>query len=182
MLIVIILVLLAIGIFVLVGYNSFARIRNVVRNAWSDVEVMLERRSSLIPNLVETVKGYSGYERETLEAVTKARAHAEGAIGAQSRAVAEEKVASRINQILVIAEDYPELKASANFMRLQEELRETEDKIANARKYYNAAVRDLNTMIETFPLGMIGTACGFRHEEFFTAEEEARAVPSAKIE
>jgi LemA protein len=181
MMIVALLVLAGILVYVVWGYNRFARMRNVVRNAWSDVEVMLERRGALIPNLVETVKGYSGYESETLEAVTKARTHAQGALGANSRAVAEEQLSSRVNQILAIAEDYPELKASANFIKLQDELKDTENKIASARQYYNAAVRDLNTMIETFPLGLIGTATGFRHEEFFSVDPAGRELPSVKM-
>lgn len=182
MFILFVVILIGIGVLALWGYNQFARMRNIVRNAWSDIEVMLERRASLIPNLVESVKGFSGYERDTLEAVVKARAHAHGAIGAASRAVAEDQLASRVRQIIAIAEDYPELKASANFIQLQEELRVAEDKIASARQYYNAAVRDLNTMIETFPLGLIGAACGFKRGEFFSADEPAHAAPSTKME
>lgn len=166
------------------GFNSLARMRNVVRNAWSDIDVQLNRRADLIPNLVETTKGYSGFERETLESVMRARNEiiSHDHTPAQ-RADKEQQLIERVTQIVAVAENYPELKASAQYMRLQQELSETETNIANARRYYNAAVRDMNTMLDSFPLGMIGFAFGFRKSEFFSVDSpEERDAPSAKMD
>jgi LemA protein len=169
---------------VVVGYNGLARMRNIVRNAWSDIDVQLRRRADLVPNLVETTKGYSGFERETLESVTRARTEAEsGALSPSKRAEKEDALASRILTVLAVVEDYPELKASAQFLRLQEELSETETKIASARQYYNAAVRDYNTMIESFPSSLIAGLFVFRKSEFFSVDSEAeRIAPSARMD
>ncbi|MGI8924292.1 MAG: LemA family protein [Fimbriimonadales bacterium] len=165
------------------GFNSLTTMRNVVRNAWADIDVQLKRRAELVPNLVETTKGYSGFEREVLEDVTRARAQAaDSGLGPAKRAAAEEQLASRVTQILAVVESYPELKASAHFMRLQEELSETESKLASSRQYYNAAVRDFNTMQDSFPLNTISSVFGFKRSEFFSVDEESeRVAPAARF-
>ncbi|GIV01194.1 MAG: membrane protein [Fimbriimonadales bacterium] len=160
-------------------YNSLAKMRNVVRSAWSDVDVQLKRRADLIPNLVETAKGYAGYEQETLESVVAARNRvASGDLSPAERAREETQLASRLSGLLAVVEQYPELKASAQFLRLQEELSQTENNIANARRYYNAAVRDYNTMIESFPTNLFAAVFGFGKQEYFELDspEEGRPV------
>jgi LemA protein len=163
------------------GFNSLAKMRNVVSTAWADVDVQLKRRSDLIPNLVETAKGYSGFERTVLNEVVEARSKALGVANPADRAQAEQQVAGRLGQIIAIAEQYPELKASAQFIRLQTELSETETKIASSRQYYNAAVRDYNTIQDQFPLNMIAGMFGFKHGEFFSADEPERQTPEARF-
>ncbi len=159
-------------------YNSLLRMRNYVKAGWADVDVYLKRRSDLIPNLVETTKGYSGFERDVLESVAKARSTAN--IG--DRAQVEEASAGRVVQLIALAEQYPELKASSNFIQLQDELAETENKIANARQYYNGAVRDFNTLIEAFPTGIFAKMFGFRHAEFFSIDSMSeRSNPKANF-
>ena len=170
-------------VFLVWGFNSFARMRNVVRNAWADIDVQLKRRSDLVPNLVETTKGYSGFERTVLEEVTAARTKAaDSALAPPARASADAALAGRIAQITAVAESYPELKASAQYIRLQDELSHTENQLASARQYYNAAVRDLNTMLETFPLGVLGRSFGFTKAEFFSVDDaHEREAPSAEM-
>lgn len=165
------------------AYNSLARMRNIVRNAWADIDVQLKRRADLVPNLVETARGYSGFEREVLENVAAARSAAGASRSPSERAEAEDKLGARIVQVLAVAEQYPELKSSVQFLRLQEELSGTENSIAYSRQYYNAAVRDYNTMLDQFPLGTIGAAFGFRRVEHFSVDEQSeRAAPSARME
>jgi LemA protein len=165
------------------GYNSLTRMRNVVSNAWADIDVQLKRRAELIPNLVETTKGYSSFEREVLEDVTTARAQTTDAgLGPGAKAAADDKLASRVNQIMAVVENYPELKASANFLRLQDELGKTETTLASARQYYNAAVRDFNTMQAQFPLSLLASIFGFHKSEFFSVDTEGeRQAPSARF-
>lgn len=172
-----------IGVGFVLGYNALARMRALVKNAWADIDVMLKRRAELVPNLVETAKGYSGFERSVLEEVAAARSRAVNpSLGAGERAKAESELSNRILQINAIAENYPELKSSSHFMQLQEELSTTENKIANARQYYNAAVRDYNTMISTFPLALISGMLGYKQAEHFTIDEQSdREAPSARI-
>lgn len=167
-----ILILIAVGFAAV--YNSLARMRNTVRTAWSDIDVYLKRRADLIPALVETTKGYSGFERDTLEAVTRMRSGAaDSSLPPGERAKAVEDLESRLISILAVAEQYPELKASANFLKLQQELTDTESLLANARRYYNAAVRDYNTLIHSFPSGLVAAIGGFRPAEFFSIEDDA---------
>ena len=171
-------------VLVVVAYNSLAQLRNLVKNAWADIDVYLKRRADLIPNLVETTKAYSGFERDTLESVTQARAEAMSA-GSQptARAEAENKLANRVHQLIAIAESYPELKASSQYLRLQEELSEAEDKISYARQYYNAAVRDFNTTIDRFPQNIVASTFGFKRAEFFSLDEpEQRETPKANLD
>jgi LemA protein len=167
----------------ILGYNSLAKLRNIVKNAWADIDVYLKRRADLIPNLVETTKGYSGFERDTLESVTQARTEAIAAGAAPAaRAEAENRLAGRVHQLIAIAENYPELKASAQYLRLQEELSEAEDKISYARQYYNAAVRDFNTSIDRFPQSLLASVFGFKRSEFFSLDEPMeREAPRAQL-
>lgn len=180
-LIIVIAAALVIGLVVL--YNRLANLRNVVRAAWSDVDVQLKRRAELIPNLVETAKGYSGFEQQTLESVTRARTAASaGEMTPKQRASAEAELGERLQRMLAVVENYPELKASAQFLRLQEELSATETNIANARRYYNAAVRDYNTLVESFPSAILANLFGYRKAEFFELDSPAEAdAPSASI-
>lgn len=175
--------LAAVVILAIAGYNSLATMKNIVANAWSDIDVYLKRRADLIPNLVDTTKAYSGFERDTLEGVTRARNDALSA-GASpgARAEAENTLASRVHQLIAVAENYPELKASTQYLRLQEELGEAEDKISYARQYYNAAVRDFNTSIDRFPQSILAATFGFKRAEFFALDEpDQREAPRAEL-
>ncbi|HEY7472811.1 MAG TPA: LemA family protein [Gemmatimonadota bacterium] len=164
-------------------FNRLVSLRNRLRSAWADVDALLKRRADLIPNLVAAVRGYAGHEQRTLDEVTSARAVALGAGDDRAaRADAENALTRRIHGLIAIAEAYPELKASANFLRLQAELVETEDDIASARRYYNAVARDLNTRRETFPNLLVAGALGFRRAEFFELSDiDERAAPDAGI-
>ncbi len=173
-LLVILAVVVVLGI-VLVGmYNGLVRARMRVREAWSGIDVQLKRRSSLIPNLVETVRGYAAHERETLENVTRARAMLDRAGGPREAAQAENFLTQTLRSLFAVAEAYPDLKANENFLELQHELSDTEDKIAYARQFYNRNVLAYNTSIQTFPTVFLANTFNFRSEEFFEAEEEAR--------
>lgn len=161
---------------------NLAKMRNVVKTAWADVDVQLKRRADLVPNLVETTKGYSGFEERVLREVTEARARAaSGDLTPGQRSEAEAGLAQRIHSIIAIAEQYPELKASATYIRLQNELSETENKISYARQYYNAAVRDYNTLQQAFPSSLFASVFGHSQAEFFSAEEPDRQTPSASM-
>ena len=161
-------------VFVWITYNSLVTARMRVKEAWSGIDVQLERRYDLVPNLVETVKGYAKHEKEVFENVTKARASAMSADGAEAQGQAENMLAGTLKTLFAVAEAYPELKANANFMQLQEELGDTEDKIAYARQFYNTNVLDYNTKIQVFPAVILAGMFGFKAEEFFEAEEEAK--------
>ncbi len=156
-------------------YNRLVTLRYRVREAWSDIEVQLKRRYDLIPNVVETVKGYMTHERETLAHVTEARSRAMGAADRHEKAAAENMLSSTLKTLFAVSENYPDLKANANFLDLQRELADTENKIQAARRFYNTNVRDLNTKIETFPPNILAGVFGFKQEEFFEAEAEERA-------
>jgi len=161
--------------FILVGmYNGLVQARLRVREAWSGIDVQLKRRASLIPNLVETVKGYAAHERETLENVTEARARLQQAGSPGAAAEANNMLTQTLRSLFAVAEAYPDLKANENFMHLQEELTDTEDKIAYARQFYNTNVLSYNTKTETFPSVVFANMFNFEREEFFEAEEEAR--------
>lgn len=153
-------------------YNSLVSMRQLTRNAWSDVDVYLKRRAELVPNLVTAVKAYASHEASLLEAVATARNQALGAGDKKPvRADAESKLGQNLFQVMMVAESYPDLKSSDNFMNLQRELSETETKIASARQYYNACVRDLNTKVESFPSALIAGMAGVKHEEFFEVDD-----------
>jgi LemA protein len=160
-------------------FNQLVSLRNRLRSAWADIDALLKRRADLIPNLVAAVRGYASHEQRTLEEVTQARADAIGAGDDRAaRARAENALTRRIHGLIAIAEAYPELRASANFLQLQSELVQTEDDIASARRYYNAVARDLNTRRETFPNLIVAGALGFDRAEFFElADLDERAAP-----
>jgi LemA protein len=155
-------------------YNGLVGARLRVKEAWSGIDVQLKRRSSLIPNLVETVKGYASHERETLESVTRARSQLDNAGTAQQAAQANNMLTQALRSLFAVSEDYPDLKANQNFLELQRELTDTEEKISYARQFYNRNVLTYNTKLQTFPTVTIGGMFGFQPEEFFEAEEEAR--------
>ncbi len=163
-------------------YNGLVRIRNEVRNAWSQIDVQLKRRHDLIPNLVETVKGYAGHERGTLDAVINARSRAVGAGNMDDRVRAEGELSQALGRLLVVVESYPQLKANENFRALQEELTSTENKVGFSRQYYNDSVMQYNTRIQQFPSNLVAGTFGFRESPFFEVENPAeRAVPQVKF-
>jgi len=175
--------ILVVAIFaVVIMYNSLVGLRNQVRNAWAQIDVQLKRRHDLIPNLVETVKGYMTHERETMEAVTNARNLAQRAVGTgvEAQAKAEGELSGALSRLLAVAENYPNLKANQNFMALQEELTATENRVAFSRQYYNDSVLRYNNKIQMFPSNIMANMAGFKQEQFFevpvAAEREAPKV------
>lgn len=166
--------LIVVILFVCIGiYNSLVSLRQQTANAWGQIDVQLKRRYDLIPNLVETVKGYMKFEQETLEKVIQARNMALGARSVGDKAAAEQQVTSSLNGLFAIAEQYPDLKANQNMLSLQEELKSTENKIAFARQYYNDIVTAYNTKLETFPSSIFASAGGFKPRELFELDEPA---------
>jgi LemA protein len=166
-----------VGILVLAAvliFNRLVRLRNRVDNGWAQIDVQLRRRYDLIPNLVETVRGYAAHERELFEEVTRARTAAIGASSVPDQAEAENQVTHGLRQLLAVVEAYPELRANENFLALQEELTGTESKIAYARQFYNDQVMRLNTLIQSFPSVLVARAFGFGEREFFDIEDPAR--------
>lgn len=155
------------------AYNGLVKYRNRAKEAWSDIDVQLKRRYDLIPNLVETVKGYAAHEKTAFENVTKARAMALGAQGLEEKGKAENMLTGALKSIFAIAEAYPQLKANENFIELQRELSDTENKIQAARRFYNSNIMALNTLIESFPQNIIAGAFKFEKEKFFEIEESA---------
>ena len=171
----------AYGIF---AYNNLVRQRQLTQEGWSGIDVQLKRRTDLIPNMLETVKGYMGHERETLEAVTNARAAATSAANGtpEQRAAAEGQLSSALGRLIATAEAYPDLKANTTFLEFQDALQTVEDEIQMSRRYYNGAVRNLNVMVESVPSNFIAGPFGFQKAEYFELENEAdRAVPSVKF-
>ncbi len=172
--IVIVAIVVVLGLVVVGIYNGLVRSRLRVREAWSGIDVQLKRRASLIPNLVETVKGYAAHEREVLENVTRARAALQQAGTPAQAAEANNMLTQTLRSLFAVAEAYPDLKANQNFLELQRELADTEDKIAYARQFYNTNVLSYNTKLETFPSVIFANMFNFEASEFFEAEEEAR--------
>ena len=172
-------VLLGLGLVVL--YNKLVRLRNRVENAWSQVDVQLKRRYDLIPNLVETVKGYAQHERATFEEVTRARTRAQEARTVEQQAEAENVLTAAIGRLFAVAEAYPELRASENFQQLQSQLEETEDKIRVARQVYNDAVLTYENARETVPTNLVAGMFGFGEKPFFEVEEAAREAPRVQF-
>ncbi len=163
-------------------YNGLVRLRNQVKEAWAQVDVQLKRRFDLIPNLMETVKGYMKHERETLEAVTQARAAISGATSMGERGQAESGLTAALGRLFAVSEAYPDLKASQNFLSLQEELTSTENKISFARQFYNNTVMSMNNKVQMFPSNIIAGMFNFNEEEFFElTEEEQREVPKVNF-
>lgn len=158
-------------IWVVAVFNSLVRKRNRVRNAWSDIDVQLKRRYDLVPNLVETVRGYKVYEASVLENVTQARIGAMSRDDVGSRAQAESALSKALKNLFAVAENYPQLRASENFRKLQEQLSLLENDIQSARRYYNAAVRELNNAVQVFPAAIVARIFGFKPLEFFGVEE-----------
>jgi LemA protein len=158
-------------------YNGLVRVRNRVREAWSDIEVQLKRRYDLIPNLINTVKGYAAHEQKVFEDVTNARSKALGANTVGEKAEAEKGLQGTLKTLFAVAESYPDLKANQNFLDLQNELTDTEDKIQAARRFYNSMVMDLNTRIQTFPTNLMAILFKFKQEEFFGVENEEEKNP-----
>lgn len=154
-------------------YNGLVRLKVQVDEAWSDITVQLKRRYDLIPNLVETVKGYASHEKEVFEKVTEARANALNAQGVQATAAAENQFEGALKSLFAVSENYPQLRASENFQQLQDQLVDTEDKIQASRRFYNGGVRDLNTKLQTFPSNIVGNMLGFKPREFFEVENQA---------
>ena len=167
-------VILLIGLILLGIYNGLVRSRVRCREAWSGIDVQLKRRASLIPNLVETVKGYAAHEKDVLENVTRARAGLEQASGAAQAAQADNVLTQALRSLFAVAENYPQLKANENFLALQQDLSDIEEKIAFARQFYNRNVMDFNTRIEVVPSAFIAHLFNFHPSEFFEAEEAAR--------
>ncbi|HEX9969548.1 MAG TPA: LemA family protein [Acidimicrobiales bacterium] len=163
-------ILVLVALYGVAAYNGLIRRRNRIDGAWSQIDVQLQRRSDLIPNLVETVKGYAAHEQGVFEEVTRARTQAIGARGVAPQAEAENMVTSALRSLFAVAEAYPDLKANQNFLALQEELTGTEGRIAYARQYYNDAVQDYNTKVQSFPSAVVAQAFGFTLREFFEAE------------
>lgn len=158
-------------------FNKLITLNVRCDEASSDIEVQLKRRYDLIPNLVESVKGYATHEKEIFENVTKARAEAIGAKGMQEKAQAENQLSAALKSVFAVAENYPDLKANENFMKLQEELTDTEDKIQASRRFYNANVRDFNIAIQVFPSSIVATMRGYKSRELFELEDEAAKEP-----
>lgn len=181
--IVIVVLVVIVAIWAIAQYNGLVRLRNLVQEAWRQIDVELQRRHDLIPNLVETVKGYAKHEAATFEAVTQARATAAspGSSPAE-QAVQENMLTQALGRLFAVAEAYPQLLASQNFQQLQQELTNTEDRVAAGRRFYNANVRSLNTKIETFPTLIIAKMFGFDQAEYFETEDPAaRQTPTVQF-
>ena len=177
--------LAAIAVYAITVYNRLVSSRQMTEEAWSGIDVQLKRRSDLIPNLVDTVKGYAAHERGVLENVTELRnaARAVPAGDVEGRAKAESALSLALGRLLAVAENYPDLKASANFVELQQELSNLESEIQMARRYYNGAVRNLNTMVESFPSNIVASRFGFTKREYFEIEEAAdRTLPKVSFQ
>ena len=162
-------------------YNGLVKLRNMVKDQWSQIDVLLKRRADLIPNLVETVKGYAKHEKETFEAVIEARNKAVSATTTEDEMKANGELSGALNKLFALAESYPELKSNTNFMDLQNNLKETEDKISYARQFYNDAVLKYKNKLEVFPSNIVAGMFGFKPEPFFEAVGEERENPKVKF-
>jgi LemA protein len=172
-LLVIVAIVVLVALYVVGLYNGLIRRRNRVESGWAQIDVQLQRRHDLIPNLVDTVKGYATHERSVLEAVTAARSQAVSASGVGDKGKAEQGVTGALRQLFAVAEQYPDLKANQNFLALQEELSGTEGRIAYARQFYNDEVQGLNTRIQSFPSSLVASLFGFKERTYFQADEAA---------
>lgn len=175
---IIIAVAIVILFWIIAVFNSLVGKKNRVKNAWSDIDVQLKRRYDLVPNLVETVKGYKGYEASVLENVTKARTSAMNTQsgGVAGRAQAENMLSGALKSLFAVSENYPQLRASENFQKLQDQLSSLENDIQSARRYYNAAVRELNNAVQVFPANVIAGTFGFKQNDFFGADESEKGT------
>jgi LemA protein len=174
-------VIVLLGIFLIVMYNSLVQLRVRSESAWADIDVQLKRRHDLIPNLVETVKGYATHEKDTFENIAKFRSMAMQASGPVDKAAAENQLSGALKSLFAVAENYPQLQASQQFTQLQSSLNEIEDAIQNARRYYNAVVRDLNTKIQSFPTNILAGMFGFQQKQFFEAAATDREPVAVKF-
>lgn len=174
-------VLIFIAVLLIGMYNSLVQLRVRSDNAWSDIGVQLKRRHDLIPNLVETVKGYATHEKGTFEDIAKFRSMAMQATAPADKAAAENQLTGALKSLFAVAENYPDLKASAEFTQLQGSLNEVEDTIQNARRYYNAVVRDLNTKIQSFPTNLLAGMFGFQQKQFFEVDAADKAPVAVKF-
>ncbi|HUR78745.1 MAG TPA: LemA family protein [Acidimicrobiales bacterium] len=171
---VLVVVVVIVGVVLVAMYNKLVRLRNRIENAWAQIDVQLQRRYDLIPNLVETVKGYASHEKGVLEGVTQARNAAMNAQGPQAKAEADNIVTGALKSLFAVSEAYPDLKANQNFLALQEELSGTEGKVAYARQFYNDAVNGYNTSIQSFPTSLLAKQFGFQEREYYEAGDESR--------
>lgn len=174
-------VIVVLALFLWITYNSLVKLKLRVDEAWSDITVQLKRRLDLIPNLVNSVKGYAAHESGVLEKVTEARANALNAQGVKETAAAENQFEDALKSLFAVAENYPQLRANENFLQLQQELVDTEDKIQAARRFYNGGVRDLNTKIQIFPNNIFAGMLGFKQREFFEVEDMATAQKPVEV-
>jgi LemA protein len=183
-LIVVLVIIVALAALIIGMYNGLIRLKNRVEEAWSDIDVQLKRRYDLIPNLIETVKGYASHEKETFEKVVQARSAAMSAQESgdtKKQAEAENMLSGTLKSIFALSENYPDLKANQNFLELQQELSDTENKIMASRRFYNSNVRDFNTKLEVFPTNMIGNMLGFKSRDYFEAEESEKENVKVKF-
>jgi LemA protein len=168
-------------LFLVLTFNRLVRLRNEAKTGWANIDVQLKRRADLVPNLVEAVKGYAAHERETFDSVTQARAAAQQASGPAAAAQADTVLGGALNRLLAVAEAYPQLRASENFLALQQELADIEDKLAAARRYYNQTVYRFNTVLQSFPAVLVARALGFHEREFFETDADTRDAPSVSL-
>lgn len=174
--------IVVLGVAVAVLYNVLVQKRQMTHNGWADIDVQLKRRADLIPQLVATVQGYATHERQLFEdVIAKRNAALAAGDDPAARGEAESALSRPVRQVIAVAEDYPDLKASGNFLELQKQLADTEDKIEMARRFYNGAVRELNTLIESFPVNMAAAPLGFSKRDYFEIETADRAVPSVGL-
>jgi LemA protein len=179
--IIFLVILVVIAVVLISSYNGLVQLRVRCDSAWSDIDVQLKRRHDLIPNLVETVKGYATHEKGTFENIAKFRSQAMQATSPNDKAAAENQLTGALKSLFAVAENYPELKASEQFTQLQGSLSQTEDSIQNARRYYNAVVRDLNTKIQVFPTNILAGMFGFKARQFFETSETDREPVAVKF-
>ena len=179
--IILIIVVVLILLWIMSSYNGLVQLRNRVKDQWAQIDVLLKRRSDLIPNLVETVKGYAKHESGTLEAVINARNKAVTATNVHEQAQASNELSQALTHLFALSESYPELKANTNFMELQTSLKETEDKIATARQFYNDSVLTYKNKLEMFPSSIIASLFGFKPEEFFKVSEAEKETPKVQF-
>ena len=180
-LIIIIGIVVVLLLYIILTYNGLVTLRNRVKESWSDIDVQLKRRYDLIPNLVEVVKGYASHEKETLERVITARNVAMSANGAKEKGEAENVLSGALKNLFALSENYPDLKASTNFLELQRELSDTENKIQAARRFYNGNVKDFNTKIEMFPTNIVANMFNFKANDFFSIADEEKENPQVKF-
>lgn len=179
--IILLILVIGIGIFLVMVYNRLVALRQTCNQAWGDIDVQLKQRHDLVPNIVETVKGYAAHEKDTLENVTKARQQAIDASSLKGLAEAENMLSGALRQLFALSEAYPDLKANQNFLSLQNELADLENKIAAARRFFNNAVNEYNTATEQFPAVVIANSMGFKQREYFEVGEAERAAPKVQF-